>query len=125
MKEEKALAMRANAIQFNTELQPVRWSDVRAQIAPQGESVKAPALVDHELTFMRAKAYRSSFEDQDHVYWVVAFDETDERLVNFTLGGAACVEILDAIAKNPPDEPILFVLAFHAQGNFDGYYTLE
>lgn len=125
MKEEKALAFRANAIQFNTELEPVRWSDVRAEIAPQGEKAKARNLVDHDLTFVRAKPYRSSFEDQSHVYWVVAWDETDERLINFTLGGAACVEILDAIAKNPPDQPITFRLSFNDGGNFEGYYTLE
>ena len=113
------------AMQANTLLEPVKLGDVIEEYAPTGEKVKAETLLDKEFTIIRARAFESRFESQDHAYFVTGYLEKDQKLVSTVFGGAAVVDILDAFIKAGFDRPLTVVLTLNEGGKYGQYYTLE
>jgi len=112
-------------ISYDMTQTPIRWGEIREKLAPQGEGIPAIDLVDHELTLLRMKQFPSRFDNQEYAYWVVFYDETDQKMVNTVLGGSACIEVFDALIEAGLEQPVLFILRWNEGGAYSGYYTLE
>lgn len=110
---------------FNTDLKPMVWAKIREEIAPQGVNLETNELVDKKFTLLRMKRFTSRFEGQEYAYFVVGKDSEDGELFNTVLGGGQPIEVLDAIYNAGIENPIEFVLSWHAGGQYGGYYTLD
>ena len=73
------------------------WRDIRDKVAPQGSPVSAKDMVGRVFTLLRYRKYLSAFaEGREMVYWCVVVTD-DGELFNFTLGGTAVCDVLDAM----------------------------
>lgn len=125
----------------------VNWKDIRDRYVPQGMPVSAKDMVDRPFKILRMRPYPSQFPgSRDTVYWIVALTD-DGELTNFTVGGVAACDQLDAIHKLNEDfrdavkrgniplatqmaelgagKPLRVVLKWNEGGQNEGYYTLE
>jgi len=112
---------------FNADrsLPGVKLADILDQFAPIGVKLPADEVVNREFEIVRARPFESSYDQQDHAYFVVGYDPGDDLLFNTTLGGSAVVELLDLWSAANRAEPLIVKLVWNEGGKYKGYYTLE
>lgn len=113
------------AIVANQEKAPVVLAEYLQKMGLTGPRVAAQELIDHEFTILRAKPFASAFKEGAHAWFVVCRDALTDEVFTTVLGGAAIVEILDALANAGFDAPLTVTLKWVPGGKFNGYYTIE
>jgi hypothetical protein len=90
-----------------------------------GPRIPAENLVDERFIIMGAKAFQSSFAEDKHAYFCVCKNSSTGEIFTTTLGGQACVDILDALAASEFSSPLEVTLREVEGGRFGRYYQFE
>jgi len=112
-------------ISFDGTLDTLTWSDIREEIAPQGEHLMASDLIDQRFTLISMKRFPSNFEGQEYAYFCIGQTVKRKDLFNVVLGGGQPIQVLDTLYEAGIKNPVEFVLMWHDGGQYGGYYTLE
>lgn len=118
--ENKALELIATP-----DTEPIRWVDVRQQLGLAGETVPAKNLIDSTFDILRAKTYESSYKDNEPVWFCVIKPLDSAEIYTTSIGGGACVEVLNAYANSGKTNPLRVTLRWKEGGKHDGYYFFE
>jgi hypothetical protein len=106
-------------------LEPVEYSVIAAELGISGPRVPAENLIDTTFIILGAKSYQSSYKDENHVYFCVCKDAATKEVFTTSLGGAAVVDVLDALVATKFNRPLKVTLRQVEGGKFGRYYVLE
>jgi len=123
-KDSEMEVFESQVIQGKPDVPPVVLSQVLQELGLSGPQRKAEELIDQQFTIVRARAFPSKYEGQDHAYYCVCADKNGE-IFTIVLGGFAVVDVLDALRTAAPDRAYIVTLRFKEGGRYSGYYVLE
>ncbi len=109
----------------NPEQKPIVWREIMKGLGLAGTPIGAKDLVGSTFTIYRAKQFKSTYSGQEHAWFCIVKVGDDPDPYSTVLGGAAVVEVLDAISKSGLDNPITVTLRFKEGGRYQGYYYFE
>ena len=108
-----------------TDDEPVVLANVLAEMGLSGPRMKAETIVDATFDIMRARAFPSAYEGQDHAYFVVGRMIETGQMFTVVLGGAAVVDTIDSYVRARRSNPLRVTLRYNEGGRYSGYYVLE
>jgi len=111
-------------IQTDPSAKPVKLSELLKDYGLDAPRIAAQDLVGEEFIILRARAFQSRFSGQAHAWFCVCILEKGGDVFTTILGGAACVDILDAWAATGHVEPLVVKLEWVEGGAYKGYYRL-
>jgi len=103
----------------------VALAEIMETIDPQGIGIKASELPGQWFYLLRAKAFESSYEGQDHAYYVVGRLVNDDKLFHTVLGGKQVVATLDKLVEAGLNVRAVMELKLVRGGKYGSYYVLS
>lgn len=110
---------------INRDAEPIDMAALNAEMGLSGPRIPAESLVDTLFTILGAKAYQSSYDPEDHVYFCVCRNDKTGEMFTTSLGGSAVVDVLDSLSAAGVDRPLRVKLSQIESGSGRRYYVLE
>ena len=121
-KDVSPFELHNSIILANRDAEPIVFSQIVREMGLSGPTVPMVELVGQVITILRAKPFQSKYEGKKNPWFCVFLMEGDDQPYTTTIGGSACVEMLEAFAAAEIDRPFQVKIEWVEAGRHDGYY---